>query len=83
MRGPTLFAQGFSHKHGPLTGEAIVWSADNEEASRGGSFDVRRLGYGIRQIQVAVSAPDGATTRIVLGRYSCRTGLALPPGPGL
>jgi hypothetical protein len=82
-RGPILFAQGFSHKHGPLTGEAIVWSADGEEVARGGSFDVRRLGYGIRQIQVAVSAPDRIITRVVLGRYSCRTGFALPPGPGL
>jgi hypothetical protein len=79
MRGPTLFAQGFSHKHGPLVGEAIVWSANGKEVARGGSFDVRRLRYGGRQIAVAVSAPDGTTSRIVLGPYDCRTGFAMPP----
>jgi hypothetical protein len=82
MRGPVLFAQGFSHRHGPLVGEAIVWSADGKEVSRGGSLDVRRLKHGIRQIQVAASAPDGVTKRVVLGRYDCRTGLVLPPPPG-
>jgi hypothetical protein len=81
-RGPMLFAQGFSHKHGPLVGEAIVWSADGKEVARGGSFDVRRLRYGVRQIQVAATAPDGVTKRLLLGRYNCRTGFVVPPPPG-
>jgi hypothetical protein len=82
MRGPMLFAQGFSHKHGPLIGEAIVWSVDGKEVARGGSFDARRLRYGIRQIEVTASAPDGLTKQVVLGRYDCRTGFALPPPAG-
>lgn len=82
MRGPMLFAQGFSHKHGPLTGEALIWSADGKEVARGGSFDVRRLRYGIREIQVAAIAPDGLTRQVVLGRYDCRNGFALHPPAG-
>src|SRR5690348_6870827 len=69
MQGPMLFAQGFSHVHGPLMGEAIAWSADGKEVWRGGSFDVRRLRYGVRQIAVTVKVPDGETSGIVLGHY--------------
>lgn len=72
--GPILFAQGFSREHGPITGEAIAWLADEKIVHRGGSLDVRTLAKGIHRIAVSVSDSSGDDRAELVGTFDTSTG---------